>query len=178
MKTPHTSDYQTTGINAREAGWFEIVTCGAKCPIRSPHDERLKWLEEDFIPYFLEWQNEVEVLYKGEEKRILARPTLEGLLFTTRNMIKLAKRLLQNGLEYVCLRILTQDVLEAVFGDLRSRMAHCRNPDISQVGYGISAVTQRKIIKRVKGGNTTFGAQNPWQSVCSDPLPKRQKVAK
>ncbi|XP_078493423.1 uncharacterized protein LOC100175756 [Ciona intestinalis] len=155
--------------------WFDIVTCGVMNPIRSCDDERLIWLENQFRKYLLDWRNEVDTLHPGEEKRIIAKQTYDGLLFTTTNMVHLTKHLLQNGIEYVCLKTLTQDVLEAVFGNLRSNMRRNTNPDVAQVSYSVSAITQRKIIKKVKGGNTTFGKKNAWTHVCHDPLPKVSK---
>ena len=65
-------------------------------------------------------QNEVELFCPVEKKRIMAKPTFEGLIFCT-NHIALAKYLLAYGVEKVCLRIVTQDVLEALFGNLVSR---------------------------------------------------------
>lgn len=50
------------------------------------------------------------------------------------------------------------------------------NPDISQVGYGVSALSQRKCVKKIKGGNTTYGKHNAWTSVCDEPLPKHQRL--
>nr|XP_026695326.1 uncharacterized protein LOC104265687 isoform X2 [Ciona intestinalis] len=98
--------------------WFDIVTCGVMNPIRSCNDERLIWLENQFRKYLLDWRNEVDTLHPGEEKRIIAKQTYDGLLFTTTNMVHLTKHLLQHGIEYVCLKTLTQDALEAVFGNL------------------------------------------------------------
>ena len=63
-------------------------------------------------------QNEVELFCPVEKKRIMAKPTFEGLIFSTTNHIALAKYLLAYGVEKVCLRIVTQDVLEALFGNL------------------------------------------------------------
>lgn len=122
--------------------WFEIITCKANRAIYSQTDERLHWLTSKFIPYLTDWQvtsyffnniplficfvnedvffrqNEVEIIYPGENKRIMSKTTLHGMIFTTLNMIALTKRLLAGGLKFVCLGTLTQDVLEAVFGNL------------------------------------------------------------
>nr|CAB3263089.1 uncharacterized protein LOC101242444 [Phallusia mammillata] len=155
--------------------WFEIVNCGVKNAIKSPDDERLSWLQKHFIQYLLDWRNEVDVIYPGEEKRIISRSTWEGLLFSTQNLIALTNRLLLNNFQYVCLGMVTQDVLEAVFGNLRSIMRRNTNPDIKQIGYGLSNISQRKIIKKIKGGNTTFGKSNVWTSVCEEPLSKKIK---
>lgn len=57
--------------------------------------------------------------HPGETKRLMAKPTLDGLIYTTINYVCLTKRLL-NHLDYVSLHIFTQDVLEAFFGNLVS----------------------------------------------------------
>ena len=62
----------------------------------------------------------MDTCHKGEEKRIIAKPTLEGLIFTSMNLVSLTRRMLREGMEYVCLRTITQDVLEALFGNLVS----------------------------------------------------------
>ena len=67
-------------------------------------------------------QNEVELFCPVEKKRIMAKPTFEGLIFSTTNLIALAKYVLAYGVERVCLRIVTQDVLEALFGKLVSEI--------------------------------------------------------
>uniref|UniRef100_H2XTS4 Uncharacterized protein n=1 Tax=Ciona intestinalis TaxID=7719 RepID=H2XTS4_CIOIN len=93
-----------------------------------------------------------------EKKRLMAHPTLEGLVFTSRNLIGLSRQLLQcTKLKYVCLHSFTQDVLESFFGNLRQLGRRSANPDVSQVAYGLQHITQRKIIKKIKGGNTTHG---------------------
>lgn len=69
--------------------------------------------------YALPLQREVEENHKGENKRLMAAPTLEALLFTTNNYVALAEQLLLSG-KRVCFRVFTQDVLEAFFGDLVS----------------------------------------------------------
>ena len=57
----------------------------------------------------------------NETKRIMAQTTLDGLMFTTKNLIRLTNYLLQHGHLKVCLRTCSQDVLEAFFGNIVSR---------------------------------------------------------
>ena len=64
------------------------------------------------------FQEEVNTFHKGENKRLLALPTLEGLVFTTKNYVRLAKYLLQNGAVKVHFKTFSQDVLEAFFGNV------------------------------------------------------------
>nr|XP_039259338.1 uncharacterized protein LOC120335784 isoform X2 [Styela clava] len=155
--------------------WFKIVNCNARCPIRSMDDVRIKWLDE-FAELLVGWKNDALTHHK-EPKRVMAIPTLEGLVFTSKNFIHLCERLLSE-LDYVCFHTFTQDVLEAFFGNLRQLGSRGQNPDIAMAAYGISHITQRRIIKKIKGGNTTYGKVNGWTTVCNDPLPiKKSKYA-
>uniref|UniRef100_H2XMV4 Uncharacterized protein n=1 Tax=Ciona intestinalis TaxID=7719 RepID=H2XMV4_CIOIN len=61
----------------------------------------------------------------------------------------------------------------SIFGNLRQLGRRSQNPDIFQASFGIQHITQRKIIKHIKGGNTTFGNKNAWTSVSDEPLPKK-----
>ena len=57
---------------------------------------------------------------KVKKKQIIAKPTLEGLIFTSINLVSLTRRMLREIMRYVCLRTITQDVLEALFRNLVS----------------------------------------------------------
>lgn len=57
---------------------------------------------------------------RKEPKRMMATPTMEGLIFTSNNMIGLSDRLLKE-MPRIALGTFTQDVLEAFFGNLVRR---------------------------------------------------------
>ena len=113
------------------------------------------------------------------------------MFFTSINLVSLTRRMLREGMRYVCLRTITQDVLEALFGNLvfrykkcilirclsfyfvqRSLGHHCSNLDVKAVSYGVTAISLRKIIKQIKNGSTTFGQRNPWTTVSEKPILK------
>ena len=68
--------------------------------------------------YCFYFQNEVDIFYPTERKRIIAKTTFDSLIFTTRNLCMIVRFLLLRGEKKVCLRNLSQDVLEALFGNL------------------------------------------------------------
>lgn len=68
----------------------------------------------NFVECFKE---DVSKHHRGERKRIIARPTLEGLIFTTLNLVKLAEIFLE-AMPCLWLKSFTQDILEACFGNL------------------------------------------------------------
>ena len=49
------------------------------------------------------------------------------------------------------------------------------NPDVKQVELSLRNISQRKVIKKIKGGDTTFEKSNPWKSVWSEPLQNQKK---
>ena len=55
--------------------WFEIVTCGVRNHIRSCDDERLHWLEKDFVQYFVKWRVSLRNTKKLVWKNIFAKKT-------------------------------------------------------------------------------------------------------
>ncbi|XP_078495504.1 uncharacterized protein LOC100183340 isoform X2 [Ciona intestinalis] len=158
------------------AKWFDIMNCSRSNPIKTTNDNRLNWLENDFLNYLLEWERLVNENHPNErKKRLMAQPTFDGLIFSTNNYIALVKQLLNAGSSCVCLNVFSQDVLEAVFGNLRTIGRRSQNPDVFQSGYGLEHITTRKIIKKIKGGNTTFGKKNAWTEVCEEPIIKKKK---
>ncbi|XP_078481460.1 uncharacterized protein LOC144742615 [Ciona intestinalis] len=101
------------------------------------------WLTHTFLPTLLSWKEEVSTIHKGENKRIIASPTLEGIVFTTRNFIEIAKQLVrESSLEYVALNVFTQDILESFFGNLRNIYRSATNPDLVQAAYGVYNISQ------------------------------------
>ena len=54
----------------------------------------------------------------------MTKPTLGGVSFTSTNMVVLCKRLLSAGFRYLSMGVLTQDVLEATFGNVVNNSAH------------------------------------------------------
>lgn len=159
------------------AEWFDHVNSGHDCPIKIG-DRRLEWLEKTFVKKLLDWEEDVSKNHRGEHKRIIARPTLEGLIFTTLSLVCLAKRFLA-VMPCIWLKSFTQDILEACFGNLRMQGHRSRNPDVSQAYYKLQQSVMRKGIKKIKGSNqgstSTHGSNNVWETICSEPVVKRKK---
>ncbi|XP_078492370.1 uncharacterized protein LOC144748085 [Ciona intestinalis] len=147
------------------------MSCTGEHPLYTMDDPRLIWLKEEFLPKLKSWENHVKTHHKGEWKRMLPSPTHEGILFTTHNFIALAERILSlPSIKYICLGTFTQDVLEAMFGNLRQLGKYSQNPDITEAAYGIQHIIQRRAIKKMKGGNTSHGKKNVWSTVSHEPV--------
>ncbi|XP_078492233.1 uncharacterized protein LOC144747786 [Ciona intestinalis] len=94
------------------------MTCTKSNAVWDVADERVTWLRNVFLPKMVKWKD--LALANKHPLRVLAKPTMDGVIFTTKNYIKLLDRLLQcEDIKYVCLQTISQDVLEATFGNLR-----------------------------------------------------------
>lgn len=128
-----------------------------KAPIQSIEDSRLTWLENDFINYFLKWQESVEKRKKKngdeftkveKEKMVLSVATREGLMFTAKSLVNITKETMEAGADYVCLRRLSQDVLESFFGHVRCMGRSNRNPNLLDFGYRAHNINFTKNLKK------------------------------
>lgn len=130
-------------------------------PFMSPDDERLKWLETEFINYFNDWEEEVmnlpETLSNKERKMmLLSSETSEGLQMTALSMVGIIKFMLGKGAKYVLTARLNQDTLEQEFSKHRSRCGSNSNPTVAQYGQSVGKIRLLKeMVGNVKGGNTT-----------------------
>lgn len=150
-------------------------------------------------------QAHVDENHDGDIKRLIAAPTLEGLCFTSRNLASLARRLLLDGrLDYLGLHSFTQDVLEAFFGNVVWQISrvtrynlhleiYLANHAFKLLSFLASAWSTllkprhqpgrccyptyncKKMHKKIKGSNTTYGKNNAWTELNNEPLLKRQK---
>ena len=98
--------------------------------------------------------------------------TLDEMKSSTRNIqgysclrVKALKFSLLHGLE-LCFRFsnLSLNIFQRNLGRFS------QNPDVIEVAYGVQHMTQRKIIKKIKGGCTTYGCKNAWTKVCNQPV--------
>ena len=75
-------------------------------PYTSIDDDQFTWLIKDFLGYFSNWRNEIEVKFPNltateKSKMFIAWQTYEGLQITTYSLIGCIKYLLGQGVECV-----------------------------------------------------------------------------
>lgn len=125
-------------------------------PFRSINDWRFKWLEEEFLKYFNEWDEEVQNLEVPEgfekDKMLLSKETLEGIRITVFSTIGAVKYLLKKGASFVLTAKFNQDPLEQYFGKHRAAIGAGENPTVSQY---------KQSVKRIKlMGSIALSANN------------------
>lgn len=132
-----------------------------KSPFYNVSDERLNWLEYKFIPYLENWKKKVNDRKKSngeafsnseKEKMLLSPETMNGLIFTSKSFIGLTKYMLNIGTKFVILKRVSQDVLEAFFGQVRSKGAHNTNPTLKEFSERSHSIN---VVKKIKKNNIT-----------------------
>ena len=77
---------------------------------------------------------------------------------------------------YQCKPNVAENRLNFTFAFQRQLGCVHKHPDVAQFSYGFQHISRRKIFKKIKEGNTSFGIKNVWTDVCEEPLQKRAKV--
>lgn len=133
-----------------------------KAPFYYPDDSRLIWLESTFVVFFVKWEENVKVRRKrnGEcfteaekQKMKLSKATHEGLVFTALSLVGITRSLLAAGAEYVIMRRISQDVLEAFFGNVRESGGYSKNPNMKEFNQRMHAINFNRSLKRKYSGN-------------------------
>ncbi|KAL3188196.1 hypothetical protein MRX96_023943 [Rhipicephalus microplus] len=101
--------------------WYDLHNIGAvkprgqrEEPFYLIDDDRLSWLEVDFITYIEEIQ-----LSGGKTKKKMTKETCEATIMTTRSTVALIQYLLDNSFRYVLTHALNSDPVESLFSCFR-----------------------------------------------------------
>ncbi|XP_070567945.1 uncharacterized protein [Ptychodera flava] len=130
-------------------------------PYRSPNDERLTWLETDFLNYLQNWDERVEArehISKQNKNRMkLSRETLEGLRMTVKSCVDLSRYLLgRPGVHCVLSEKFNQDPLESYFGNQRQMRGGNEAPSVLQFCQNANALRLKSShLLAVRGANVT-----------------------
>ncbi|XP_077484185.1 uncharacterized protein LOC144094136 [Amblyomma americanum] len=85
-----------------------------RMPFYSAEDERLSWLENDFLKYFMEWKEGIS--YKME---FLSDETYEALRVTSMSTVLCTRFLLKSGFHFVLTAKFSSDDVESLFSTIR-----------------------------------------------------------
>ncbi|CAC5400612.1 unnamed protein product [Mytilus coruscus] len=123
----------------------EELTCRNKRnpdlnPYNSPSDERLRWLKEDFLNYFSEWEQAVmnrvgNFTLKERKGMLLSHQTITGLKISVHSIVASVKFLLNSVAKFVLTHSFNQDPLEQEFGHYRHRVGDNSNPTVYEVRH-------------------------------------------
>uniref|UniRef100_A0ABM0MSA0 Uncharacterized protein LOC102808321 n=1 Tax=Saccoglossus kowalevskii TaxID=10224 RepID=A0ABM0MSA0_SACKO len=129
-------------------------------PYRSTEDERLKWLNNDFLQYLDDWDRAVDgrhELSKRDRNRMkLSRETLKVASF-----VAVTKYLLgQPGIERILSEKFNQDPFEAYFGNHRQMKGGNEAPNVPQFCCNANALQLKSLnLLRISGSNVKIQAK-------------------
>ncbi|KAK3923507.1 Transposable element P transposase [Frankliniella fusca] len=161
-----------------EAG--EECTNPDKAPFTNPNDERLNFLENDFLDYFEQWKEDIKnrpgIFTESERNRmIISHQALGALQISVKGIAGAIRYMLvEENAPAVCARVFNQDPLEQYFSKVRRKQGDNRNPTLKSVldtrlnlhAQGHAALPSAK-------GNTEAQKKKQFE-VDSSPLPSRK----
>lgn len=112
-------------------------------------DERLDWLENDFLPYI---QN-LHECSKKENEVFLSAETFEALVMTSKSTIACIKYLLESGFHFVLTRNFTSDAIELFFSSLRQNSGGNDMLDSRSIIFSMNYILKTGILSTPSTGN-------------------------
>ncbi|KAH6933222.1 hypothetical protein HPB50_013594 [Hyalomma asiaticum] len=100
--------------NIRSTTFYVISRGPDRMPFSSCDDERLSWLENDFLQFFAAWKETAP-----HKRAFISMETYEALQITTRSIVESTRFLLRSGFLYVPTAKFSSDPVEALFSTLR-----------------------------------------------------------
>ncbi|KAH7966271.1 hypothetical protein HPB49_014965 [Dermacentor silvarum] len=100
--------------NIRSTTFYVITRDPDRMPFSSCDDDRLSWLENEFLPFFAAWKETAP-----DKRAFISLETYEALQITTRSTVESTKFLLRSGFIYVLTAKFSSDPVEALFSTVR-----------------------------------------------------------
>ena len=114
-------------------------------------NERFDWLFNVFLNYFNKWKLSIEdrgnnFSLNAQSKMFITWQTFQGFKITTNAIVKVAKFLLSEGVDFVHMERFCQDGIEEYFVNQRQLGRRSDNPDIQIFGYNDNAIGIQKSV--------------------------------
>lgn len=167
--------------------WFDIVNVkhlfeGRNtrnlnlAPFTNVENERLHWLQSDFLAYFDKWKVAVnnrsgKFTSQQKERMQLSSQTILGLKITSKSIAGIVKTLLKAGASFVLTNHINQDPLEQLFGHCRHKAGSNDNPNVQLACHlinNIRTVGSQAVPNPLRNTVPTFKKQLDFT-----PVPKR-----
>lgn len=148
---------------------------------RDINDERLRYLREEFLGFFVEWEQSVNAswpqLSKEEKNRLmLSHQTMLGLRISVNSICEIVEFLLNEGAPFVLTHHFNQDPIEEHFSHCRHKGGANNNPTVQdfQNSSAKLRVIGSSVLAPVKGNITKRRQQR--DQVDHTPLAKRRRT--
>ncbi|KAH7985769.1 hypothetical protein HPB49_026279 [Dermacentor silvarum] len=120
-----------------------------RMPFYSADDERLSWLENDFLKYFSEWKE--AIMYKME---FLSEETYEALRVTSMSTVLCTRFLLKTGFHFVLTSKFSSDDVESLFSTIRQ----LNGPNDQTDAYAALSSLQKILVTGIVHASTSANA--------------------
>lgn len=145
-------------VNTRNYSESKVKNNPNLAPFENANDWRLQWLEQDFLGYLQDWEDEVQNLELPKDcdrkKMLLSRDTREGLQMTVLSIVEIVPFLLKKGAKMVFTERFCQDSLERYFGKHRAATGSNDNPTVLSYQQNVKKINIiSKMMVKPKNGN-------------------------
>lgn len=156
-------------------------------PQTDVNDERLEWLQTDFLSYLSTWKDNINqrgnnFTATARAKMFISWQTFERFKITSYSTIEVVRFLLREGFDYVLTERFCQDVLEEYFGYQRGMGRRADNPSLKGFGYNANAIAiQGQLASMIQGnivGRHYQGSRQRHEDVMAEPLLTRKSNTK
>ncbi|XP_033739584.1 uncharacterized protein LOC117326894 [Pecten maximus] len=114
-------------------------------PYMQTDDERLDWLQQDFLGYLDTWKHKVHNRpgnFSASQKAsmLLSYQTLEGLRISVKSITECVRLMLNEGAQFILTHAFNQDPLEEHFGHHRNKGGANDNPTVYDVRNALTQI--------------------------------------
>lgn len=120
-------------------------------------DERLEWLEQDFLPYLEDLKR--TCLSAEPQRQFLTKETHEAITITTKSTVQCILYLLNQGFHYVLTRKFNSDPVESIFSALRQMSGENDMLDVRATLFSLEKILKTGRLATSKHSNV--GMSNP-----------------
>ncbi|XP_040354454.2 LOW QUALITY PROTEIN: uncharacterized protein LOC120850237 [Ixodes scapularis] len=143
--------YKWFSLHNIRSSTFHIFS---KDPMRMPfydaNDERLSWLENDLLDYFLVWKDSAPA-----KAAFLSEETYEALCITTASTVPCTRHLLDRGFHFVLTSRYSSDDVEALFSTVRQLNGQNDQTDARAALSSLQKILVTGLLHSSKSGNTS-----------------------
>ncbi|XP_037282313.2 uncharacterized protein LOC119170786 [Rhipicephalus microplus] len=165
QRHPDATEFQdclpTITFMKMQSKWYDLHNIGAvkprgqrEEPFYLIDDDRLSWLEVDFITYIEEIQ-----LSGGKTKKKMTKETCEATIMTTGSTVALIQHLLDNNFRYVLTRALNSDPVDSLFSCFRQFNGGNDRVDARTVVFTAEKLLKVGILQAAKSGNAPHSSE-------------------
>ncbi|XP_064470068.1 uncharacterized protein LOC135384812 [Ornithodoros turicata] len=148
-----------------------ITRDGLRMPFYDVNDERLSWLEEDFLHYYDIWRRS-----SPTKSTFLTTATYEALVVTTRSTVLCTRHLLDSGFHYVLTGKFSSDAVESLFSSIRQLNGYNDRTDAKAALSALHKVLVTGVVQGSSSSNVTEG-RNLIGEQCGPLLNKRPALS-